>query len=100
MKVTQDHFKQDVTIGDILLHYSRGRIQYVIVYGMRVDRYGHVILQVHSARNYTGSKSRYTYKTHIKSDSGIVRVDKDVPEDIKKLLYGTIGKNINTILPR
>lgn len=94
MKVTQDHFKQDVTIGDILLHATRRRIQYVIVYGIRVDRYGHVILNVHSARKYMGSKQYYTYKTHIKSDTGIVKLDKDVPEDIKKLLYGTIGKNL------
>jgi hypothetical protein len=94
MKVTQDHFKQDVTIGDILLHYVKNRIQYVIVYGMRVDRYGHVILNVHSARKYMNSKQFYTYKTHIKSDSGIVKVDKDVPEDVKRLLYGTIGKHL------
>ena len=94
MKVTQDHFKNEVAIGDILLHYGKGKIQYVMVYGMRVDRYGHVVLNVHSARQYMGSKQFYTYKTHIKSDTGIVKVDKDIPADIRKLLYGTIGKSL------
>lgn len=94
MKVVHDHFGNDVSIGDILLHRTKHAMRYVIVYGMRVDRYGDVVLNVHSAAKYSGSDKLYVYKTHIRSDTGIVKLTNDIPDEIKKLLYRQVGKHI------
>lgn len=100
MRVVQDHFKHNIALGDILLHVVKNRVQYVIVYGIRVNRYGDFILNVHSARQYISGAEYFIYKTHIKSNKGIIKVDKDVPETIKHLLYRQVGKNINTIVSK
>lgn len=98
MQVVKDRFKNDVAIGDILLHVvkksSTVSINYVIVYGMKINRSGDIVLNVHAAKQYYGSKQFFTYKTHVRVDTGIVKLTNDVPVEIKTLLYHTIGKSL------